>query len=333
LDRFTTGPAMKEQRDTDAPSGSDANPVTVVVVTFNARQHLHAMLSSLEAEAQDRSVTIIVVDNGSTDGTVEYLQDQAPVRLIEQSNTGFAHGVNRGITAAPDGDDILVLNPDVVLMPGALARLRSCLADETDVGIAVPRLVDEHGVTLPSLRRDPSIRGTLVEALVGGSRAKRFGEACVPRRLDQGQDVDWATGAVLLIRRDVVDQIGHLDESFFLYSEETDYCRRARNAGWRIRCEPRASAHHVGGDLARNPQLWALRAVNRVRLYRRYAGPMRTFAFRLVSVLFEARRAITGDRGSRRALRALLTFDLEEMAASLIVALAGELPAEQKALQ
>jgi N-acetylglucosaminyl-diphospho-decaprenol L-rhamnosyltransferase len=294
--------------------------VAAVVVTHNAERSLPPLLASLSSSQPHLVRDVVVVDNGSSDGTVAIAR-KAPVEVIEQSNTGYAHGVNRGTAAAPEDADILVLNPDVVLHPGAVSRLAAVLDLNADVGIAVPLLVDESGNVAPSLRRRPTVARTLAEAIVGGSRSGRFGESYRPDPDGSRQTADWATGAVMLLRRSMLERIGPLDESFFLYSEETELCLRAGSAGYRTVCEPEAVAIHVGGDMAHDPTLWALRAVNRVRLYQRASGRLRGAMFQAVSLLFELRRVVMGDPLSRQALLAL--FRPPAVAARQLVAQLG----------
>lgn len=297
--------------------------VAVVAVSFNAVDHVGAMIESVRSGNPHEPPPIIVVDNGSTDGTVALLRGLPDVQLIEQTNRGYASGVNRGVAAAPDGHDILVLNPDLRVRAGAIRLLGEALDAAPDIAIAVPALQDDRGHVQASLRREPTWWRTLVETLVGGTRAGRLGESYRPHQ-EGLQRADWATGAALLVRRDVLDELGPWDESYFLYSEETEFCLRARDAGYRLVCQPRAIAEHVGGDMARNPLLWALRAVNQVRLERRRRGCVAAAIFRSTAILFELRRVLTGDAVSRAALWALTTRDLEATAIRLTTALGGD---------
>lgn len=296
-------------------------PICVVMVVFNASAHLPKLLASLRDEG-NHPAQIIAIDNGSTDDSLAILSAAQDVVWFAQDNTGFAHGVNRGIALSRPDADILVLNPDVVLQPGALQTLAGVLDRCPDAGIVAPQLIDESGAVLPSCRRFPSASRNFVEAFVGGSRAGRFGEAYTPGA--EAHDVDWATGAVLLLRRSMLDRIGGLEEAFFLYSEETELCDRAKRQGYRSILEPRASVLHVGGGLGTNPQLWALRAINRSRRYRASKGPLRGAAFRASAVLFEFRRALMGDPLSPTAIRSLTRKDLDAEAERLAVELGGQ---------
>jgi N-acetylglucosaminyl-diphospho-decaprenol L-rhamnosyltransferase len=285
--------------------------LTVVVVTYNSAELLPGLLASFpEACAGVAPVELVAVDNASADGTAELLRARDDVRFLALGrNAGYAAGINAGVAAAGSADAILVLNPDIRLAPGSVRRLLAA-AVAASIGITVPRLVDEHGATMYSLRRDPSVSRTLGEALLGGERSGRIpwlGELVTdPNRYEQPGPVDWATGAAMLITRRCWDVVGEWDESFFLYSEETDYCIRARRAGFRIEYVPGATAVHIGGDLEVSPRLWTIHTLNRVRLYGRDHGRVSTAAFRAAVALNEAIRAAAGRERSRAALRALV---------------------------
>ena len=295
--------------------------VSAVIVVFNAAPHLMGMLDSLRYEG-NQPAQIIAIDNGSTDESLSLLESHDDVEVVAQNNTGFAHGVNRGISLARPDADILILNADVRLHPNALRALVEVLDRYPGVGIVAPRLVDVSGLTLRSCRRAPSIGRTIVDAVVGGTRAGRFGETYRPG--SHAHEVDWATGAALLLRRQMLDEIGGLDESFFLYSEETELCLRASRRGFRIMVEPKAAVTHIGGEMGSDPRLWSLRAVNRVRRYRVTSGPIAGIGFRGAQMLFELRRALTGDPKSRAALRSLSVRDLDAEAARLTRGLGGD---------
>lgn len=298
--------------------------VAVVTVTHNSAAHLDAMLEPFESRAENLGVPIIAVDNGSTDGTPDLLRGRPEVTLVEQSNTGYADGINRGIGLAPRDHDILVLNPDVVIASGTLERLAGVLDRRPDAAVAVPLLREPSGAVLPSLRRTPTWWRTLLEAVVGGTRAGGFAEAFRPEVSGGYQAADWATGAAMLIRRESLDVLGPWDPIYFLYSEETEFCLRARDGGWRLLCDPGAVATHAGGEMGHHPTLWALRAVNRVRLHSRRSGRVSAALFWVAAVAFELRRTLTGSAVSRAALRALLRRDLDASAVELTTRLGGD---------
>ena len=294
--------------------------IAAVVVTFNAELHLPDLLTSLRSSTHE--VEILVVDNGSGDRTVEVAEAAPGVRVVRQGNRGFAAGVNRGLAEVGDRCDVLVCNADVVMAPDAIGRLAQVLDEEPATGMVVPRLLAADRSVASSLRYDPSVLRLLAVTALGGRHAGRLGEADAPTS-DGRADVDWATGAVMLLRREAITAVGRLDESFFLYSEETEYCQRLRGHGYRVRIEPSATARHTGGELEVDPRLWALRAANRVRLYARSHGAPSRWAFRAAATGFEARRAVTGRPGGTLAVRTLLRGDLDRAAGDLRDQLTG----------
>lgn len=292
------------------PGGSET-AVTLVVVTYNSATLLPGLLESLPAAcAGVPEVDVVVADNASTDGTLDLLRGRDDVVAVPVGrNAGYAAGINAGVSAVAPLGAVLVLNPDIRLAPGSVRRLLDATRPGP-VGITVPRLVDEAGNTMLSLRRDPSVTRVIGETLLGGERSGRIpwlGELVADRaRYDQPGAVDWATGAAMLITKECRDAVGEWDESFFLYSEETDYSIRARRAGFRVEYVPDALAVHIGGELEVSPRLWTICVLNKVRLYARDHGPVRSAAFRAAIVFNEATRAAAGRERSRAALRALL---------------------------
>lgn len=224
--------------------------VSVVVVSYNTRDLLRCCLDSVVANASDAEV--IVVDNASTDGSAELVRERYPdAQLIRNArNVGFARATNEGIRAAT-GDMILWLNSDAWLTPGALGRLCQTLDANPTVGAVGPRLCYPDGRLQPSAQRFPDPLAHLVGA------AELYRLPWVRRRFngarhpgwdhDRPADVDWLTGACLLVRHACLDRVGLLDEGYFMYAEEMDWCYRACRAGWRIRFEPAAEVVHVGG--------------------------------------------------------------------------------------
>jgi GT2 family glycosyltransferase len=244
------------------------------------------------------------------------VRDVAPDAIVVEAakNAGYAAGINLGIAAAPYDGPVLVVNPDVRLRPGALAALEAALVPPA--GITVPKIVDERGGLVFSLRRDATVRRSLGEAVLGGSRARNFaqwGQVVGDRRAyETSHAVEWASGAVMLLSRDCISAVGAWDESFFLYSEEVDYCLRARERGFEIRYVPAAVAQHEGGEMHTAAHLWALQLRNKVRLFRRRHGAAHTMAYRGTLVLYEAVRAVPPGSVHRTGLRTLLHRDVLE---------------------
>ncbi|GGP12675.1 glycosyltransferase family 2 protein [Nonomuraea glycinis] len=288
--------------------------IAVVIVTYNSADVLEGCLASLPAGAAGVELAdVVVADNASKDGSTA-IADRAdlPVKVVQLGrNAGYAAAINAGL-AALDLDDVAavyVLNPDCRLRPGAVAPLLACL-DEPGRGIAVPHMVNPDGSLQPSLRRAPTVGRAVAEAVLGGDRAGRLGTlgelVTDPRAYAEAGAYAWATGAALLISSRVVREVGAWDESYLLYSEETDFCLRAADLGWSTWYEPASVIEHIGGDSGVNPMLAALLVVNKVRLYRRRHGPVTGAAYYLAVLAGEAARALTGRPTSRASLTALL---------------------------
>ncbi len=285
--------------------------VAVVVVTYNSERYIADLTSSLPAAFDGvPDVQLLVVDNASSDGTLATAARLAPDATLVPTgrNAGYAAGINAGLAVAEPFDAYLVLNPDVRLPPGALAGLLAGL-DEPGVGITVPQLVDPHGTPHPSLRREPTVLRALGEAVLGGRRAGRVGwlgeVVHDPEVYRRPGTVDWATGAVMCVSADCHRRVGPWDETFFLYSEETEFALRARDVGLTCRYVPGVVAVHVGGEAHTSPKLYALLAANRVRLYRRRHGAARAAAFHASILLGEGIRAARGSTTARAALATL----------------------------
>jgi N-acetylglucosaminyl-diphospho-decaprenol L-rhamnosyltransferase len=285
--------------------------VAVVVVTYNSEDLLGDFLSSLNDGLKGVGWHLTVADNASADNTVALMRRLAPeATLIEMGrNAGYAAGINAAVRAARPYSAILVLNPDVRLMPGCAAELLGALRPGT--GLVVPQLVDRKSQLIESLRREPTVLRAWGDALLGARRVGRYaalGEVVTDRRrYDKEVVTDWAEGSTLLISAECWQRCGPWDESFFLYSEETDFALRARDAGFVTRYVPSARAVHLEGGSAGSPGLWTLLMLNRVRLFRRRNGKVRTAAYWSALVFREASRAMLGKAVSRAAVKALVS--------------------------
>lgn len=270
--------------------------ITVVVVTFNSARDLPRLLEDLRAAAEDLSIRLVAVDNRSSDRTVELLRAQTDVVTVDAGgNLGYAGGINLGLRFGDPCDSVLILNPDLSLAPGSVARLHAALGADVHVGAVVPLMLDEHDAVYPSIRREPSLFGAFGDALFGGRvRARpRFLSETVHRAGEYrtAHDVDWATGAAVLLRASLVRELGAWNETFFLYSEETDYLRRVREMGCSVRFDPSAVVRHRQGGSGTSPDLTALMAVNRVRYAELHHGPAYVALFRTVVALAELLRS------------------------------------------
>jgi N-acetylglucosaminyl-diphospho-decaprenol L-rhamnosyltransferase len=284
--------------------------VAVVVVTYNSERLVDDLVTSLDDGLKGVDWHLTVADNASADNTVSTLHRLAPKATIVEMgrNAGYAAGINAAVRSASAHSAILVLNPDVRLLPGCVASLLGALRPGT--GMVVPQLLDGESALIESMRREPTVVRAWGDALLGARRAGRhpaLGEVVTDRQHYQAEAVtDWAEGSTLLITRDCWNRCAPWDESFFLYSEETDFALRARDAGFVTRYVPSARAVHLQGDSARSPGLWTLVMLNKVRLFRRRNGTIRTAAYWGALVSREASRALLGKATSRAAVKALV---------------------------
>ena len=232
----------------------------VIVVTYNSAADISPLLESLPAAAEGLALRIVVVDNGSSDTTVEVVRRVPGVTCVETgANLGYAGAINVGRAHVGPCSSVLILNPDLVLEPGSVSALFAALADP-GVGVTVPQLLDGRGSVYWSLRREPTIGRALGDALFGDRFPSRPGWASeivrTPASYQRGRHVDWATGAVMLIAADCDAAVGAWDDvRFFMYSEETDFAARARARGWSVEYVPSARASHRQAGSGHRPEL------------------------------------------------------------------------------
>ena len=277
--------------------------IAVVIVTYNSAHVIGDLLDSLPKALDGLTADVVVVDNSSTDGTADLVAATGACRIMRSANVGYAGGINRGVREAAPAQAILILNPDVRLHPGSVPPLLDALR-EPRVGIAAPRVLSPEGELQLSLRREP----TLPRALgLTKTRLAVFSEYVYdPSAYTQPCIVDWALGAALLMSRECYETLGGWDETYFLYSEETDLSLRARDAGLLTRYEPRSVAVHIGGQSGRSHRTHAMQIVNRVRLYRRRHDALSSWVYYWLVVANQMSRVARGRRESWHAVVALL---------------------------
>lgn len=287
----------------------DDADVAVLIVTFQNGREIAPLINSLRAEARDQRLRVVVADNASTDDTLRKLAAYPDVVVCETGgNLGYAAGVNVAARHAGDVGALLVLNADLEVSPGSIWKLRQ-RQSAVGAGVVVPRIWDSRGQTYLSLRREPSLLRGLGDAVFGGrwsTRPAALSEIVrSPRVYDEARIIDWATGAALLIDRDVARRVGDWDESFFLYSEETDFLRRVREKGATIWYEPEAVVRHSQGGSGSSVALDALMAVNRIRYAAKHSGRSGAFLTRVVVALHELARSM--ESSHRTVLRVVLS--------------------------
>lgn len=265
------------------PIRSNGPCLSIIVVNWNVKALLRDCLQSLLkaiATRPDLTTEIIVVDSASTDGSPQMVRAEFPqVRLIaSEENLGYARGNNTGVAAAK-GRYFFLLNPDTIVRPNALAEMIDDMETQPQVGALGPQLLWPDGTVQSSRRRFPTLGSLFWESTLLGQWFPRNRYArryhCLDRPLDRPQPVDWVVGAALLIRRAAWQQVGPIDEDFFMYFEETDWCRRSAAAGWQTHYLPTAQVIHYEGKSSE--QVVAARTLrfqrSKLRYTRKYFGP------------------------------------------------------------
>ncbi|WP_310166525.1 WecB/TagA/CpsF family glycosyltransferase [Arthrobacter sp. BE255] len=294
LDQAKQDPAASVTPGLFAPASAHTD-VAVLVVTYNNQLDMPNLLQSLRHETAEQSIKVVVADNSPNMETLGVLAQETDVLSFPTGgNRGYAGGINSALERAGTADSYLVLNPDLRLEAGAVRALRQRMAS-SEAAVVVPLLLDEDGETYPSLRREPSLLRAAGDAVLGGRVRHRSG--CLTE-MDFDKNsylhphrVDWATGAALLIRADLAADIGPWDEQFFLYSEEVDFFRRARQLGAVAWFEPESRMVHRRGGSGESPELTSLMAVNRIRYARKYGGPGYAALIRCIVAVGELARA------------------------------------------
>jgi N-acetylglucosaminyl-diphospho-decaprenol L-rhamnosyltransferase len=248
--------------------------VDIVVVSYNSRGELRGAVEEL---ARAPAFNVIVVDNASTDGSLESVQDLPITRIAMPRNGGFAYGCNAGWRAG-EARYVLFLNPDAALALPDLERLVSTLDEHADFGLVAPRIEHADSGIEYSLRRFPRLRSTFAQALFLHRlfpRANWVDEVVRDAAAyERPGTAEWVSGACMLVRREVLEALDGLDESFFMYCEDIDLCRRIWAAGYVVRYEPNAVVVHAGGASAPRAGLLPRLAASRILYARKHRNPV-----------------------------------------------------------
>ncbi len=283
--------------------------LSIVIVSWNVCDLLRPCLHSIFDQADGLTLDVIVVDSASSDETVQMVQRDFPqvTLLAQHENVGFPRGNNIGIAAA-QGDLILLLNPDTAVIGNALSEMVAYMDANPDVGMIGPELLNPDGTHQSSRRRFPTVATLFFEStwLQGYAPKRVLGNYYV---WDTADDVtaaiDWISGACMLTRRSVIKQVGGMDEAYFMYSEELDWCRRIKAVGWRIVYFPAAHViHHVGKS---SEQAVIHRHINfnraKLRYARKYHGRLVATSLRIAlllgygqQLLIEATKGLVGHK-------------------------------------
>ncbi|MBN1964527.1 MAG: glycosyltransferase family 2 protein [Anaerolineae bacterium] len=300
--------------------------LSILIVSWNVSDLLAACLDSIAAAPVVRvspggqesgesgpRTEVIVVDSASTDGSAAMVGERFPwvTLLAQEGNIGFTRGNNVGLEAA-QGRYVLLLNPDTVVHGDALNVLVDYLDAHPLVGIAGPRVLNSDGTTQSTRRRFPTALTAIFEStwLQGYAPRRVLDRFYVTDQPDDGTfEVDWVQGCALMARRAVYEQIGPLDPGYVMFSEELDWCKRAKEAGWRVAYVGGARITHHGGKSTE--QVQAHKHIyfqqSKLRYFRKHHGRGLALALRLfllisyvVQVILEGVKALLG---SKRAMR------------------------------
>jgi len=290
--------------------------LSIIIVSWNVANLLRACLDSILAAPSTLSLEIIVVDSASKDDTVPMIRGDYPqVKLFPQSeNLGFTRSNNIGLQAA-SGRYVMLLNPDTVIIENALAHLVAYLETHPKVGIVGPHTLNTDGTTQSTRRRFPTLavgffESTWLQKYAPQSLMRWYYAADVAE--DGVAEVDWVQGSALMARREVYEQIGGLDEGYFMFSEELDWCKRAKDAGWRVVYVGTAQITHHGGKSTE--QIAAQKHIyfhqSKLRYFRKHHGWMVAQTLRIFlllnyvwQILLEGLKGLLGRKPKLRSER------------------------------
>ncbi|HPR34583.1 MAG TPA: glycosyltransferase family 2 protein [Anaerolineaceae bacterium] len=228
--------------------------LSICLVPLNALYYLEPLLASIEQYSSGLTYEVIVVDNGSTDGTTDWIKEHHPEISLtrNQANLGFTRGNNQAMEMAK-GDFILLLNPDTFLTEDCFGPQLDFLRENPDIGITIPKVLNADGSFQQQSRRGDArpieVFGYFLKLGKLFPQNKAFNgylQSWLPE--DEVAEVKAVSGSCMFIKREVYEKIGGLDERFFAYQEDSDYCLRARQAGWKVMYVPLSSIIHYAGE-------------------------------------------------------------------------------------
>jgi hypothetical protein len=304
--------------------------VSVIVVNWNTREYLRSCLASLRRETRDVSFETFVVDNASADGSADMVRAEFPdvVLVANAENRGFAAANNQALELAR-GRYVLLLNPDTTVLDGAVGRTVRIADADPSIGVLGCQVLLREGEVQATCFRFPTVLGQFLQQfwldrllpfrVLGGDPAMRAWDR------KSARDVDVVSGMFMLVRREALGDVGAMDEAYFVYAEETDWCLRFRRKGWRCAFTPEARiVHHDGGGKATfqvRPRMYVQLQKSLLVYFRKNHGALAHAGAKAVYVAAMATRAafygvaglVTGSEESaarRRCATAALKFHL-----------------------
>lgn len=290
--------------------------LSIIIVSWNVADLLRDCLTSIYANQRDLNLEVIVVDSASSDDTVEMIRQHFPqVDLhAENENVGFTRGNNIGLESA-SGRHILLLNPDTVILDDALTQMVAYLDANSRVGIVGPHTLNTDRSTQSTRRRFPTValgffESTWLQPYAPQNMLNRFYATDIAD--DATAEVDWVQGSALMLRREVYDNIGGLDMGFVMFSEELDFCRRAKDGGWLVVYLGSAQVIHHGGKSTE--QVAARKHTHfqesKLRYFHKHHGSFSAFILRIFllanyiwQIIIEAIKSLLGSKRDLRGER------------------------------
>jgi GT2 family glycosyltransferase len=280
--------------------------IAIIVVSTSEAIWLRPCLRTVFAHLGGVRADVIVVDNESRDGTADLVAREFPeARVVQSKNHGFAHANNQAL-ATCDARYVLFLNPDTEVVDGTFEELVRAMDARPTVGLAGARQVNGEGRLDLTIRRFPNALRALGDAFSAERLPRRpgwLGERVLDRAAyDREVSCDWTSGSFMLARREAIQSAGFLDERFFMYSDETDFCRRIKTAGWEVRHLPLMTILHHEGKAGVKPSIESLQAYTRTLYARKHFSPIHRALYKGAVTLRYLLRSIyagTGDLGQR----------------------------------
>lgn len=267
--------------------------MSIIIVNWNTKELLQNCLTSVYKQAGSVNYEVIVIDNGSTDGSPEMVSNDFPQVILVRNleNKGFAAANNQGITIAK-GRYVLLLNSDTVILNSALSKTVAFADAHLEAAVVGCRVLNPDRTLQPTCFMFPSLLNTFLSSTYLYKlfpKSRFFGRERMTW-WDRGdtREVDVVTGCFMLVRREAIEQVGLMDERFFMYGEETDWCYRFKKAGWRVVFAPVAEIVHLGGQSTsqRSGEMIVELRLNILNFIRKHQGYLTYIIARLLTIFF-----------------------------------------------
>jgi GT2 family glycosyltransferase len=281
--------------------------LAIITVSTNEADWIRPCLRTVFERMGALSADVVVVDNDSRDGTADVVADEFPAaRVVWSRNHGFSHANNRALMTC-NARYVLFLNPDTEIVDGTFAELVGAMDARPQVGLAGVRQLTGAGTLDMTIRRFPNALRALGDALSAERLPRRprwLGEREIdPAAYEREVGCDWTSGSFMLVRREAIESAGYLDERYFMYSDETDFCRRVKLAGWEVRHLPLMTIVHHDGRAGIRPDIESLSAHTRLMYARKYLSPGHRLLYAGAVVLRHGLRALYAGSGESGVLR------------------------------